>query len=164
MFISWPVNARTSSFSLISARTDSTHFGHVEVCFYADHVFSRSPLYTLIVPLRINPYTDGRAWARRDGYEHHRGVRQGEELTDEDEEWRGVGISEDLDGFYPNNIDSWTRVATSRVSLTSFCPRPWWHIRRGHMTLWRRLDRQHALCKQGWALGKQSDLRPACNF
>ncbi|KAJ7218253.1 zf-DHHC-domain-containing protein [Mycena haematopus] len=44
------------------------------------------PLYTLFVPLRINPYTDGRSWARREGYEQHRGVRQGEELTDEDEE------------------------------------------------------------------------------
>jgi palmitoyltransferase len=43
-------------------------------------------LYTLILPLRINPYTDGRSWARREGYEQHRGVRQGEELTDEDEE------------------------------------------------------------------------------
>lgn len=44
------------------------------------------PLYTLILPLRMNPYTDGRAWARRDGYERHRGIRQGEELTDEEEE------------------------------------------------------------------------------
>ena len=45
-----------------------------------------SPLHTLILPLRINPYTDGRAWARRDGYERHQGVGQDEELTDEDEE------------------------------------------------------------------------------
>ncbi|KAJ7679345.1 DHHC palmitoyltransferase-domain-containing protein [Mycena polygramma] len=44
------------------------------------------PLYTLILPLRINPYTDGRSWARREGYDAHHGVRQGEELTDEDEE------------------------------------------------------------------------------
>ncbi|KAF8217400.1 zf-DHHC-domain-containing protein [Mycena galopus ATCC 62051] len=43
------------------------------------------PLYTLILPLRINPYTDGRSWARREGYESHRGVRQGEELTDEED-------------------------------------------------------------------------------
>ncbi|KAF8875519.1 DHHC palmitoyltransferase-domain-containing protein [Infundibulicybe gibba] len=41
---------------------------------------------TLVVPFRINPYTDGRAWARRDGYERHIGVRRGEELTDEDED------------------------------------------------------------------------------
>jgi len=44
------------------------------------------PLYTLIFPLRISPYTDGRAWARRDGYERHHGVRRGEELTDEEDE------------------------------------------------------------------------------
>ncbi|KAJ7759461.1 hypothetical protein DFH07DRAFT_1023886 [Mycena maculata] len=44
------------------------------------------PLYTLILPLRINPYTDGRSWARREGYEQHRGVRRGEELTDEDDD------------------------------------------------------------------------------
>jgi hypothetical protein len=47
---------------------------------------ARSPLYTLIFPMRIYPYTDGRAWARREGYERHRGIREGEELTDEDEE------------------------------------------------------------------------------
>ncbi|KAJ7607930.1 DHHC palmitoyltransferase-domain-containing protein [Roridomyces roridus] len=44
------------------------------------------PLYTLILPLRINPYTDGRSWARREGYEAHSGVRRGEELTDEEDE------------------------------------------------------------------------------
>ncbi|KAI0819261.1 DHHC palmitoyltransferase-domain-containing protein [Trametes gibbosa] len=44
------------------------------------------PLYTLLVPLRIEPYTNGRAWARRAGFEQHLGVRPGEELTDEDEE------------------------------------------------------------------------------
>ncbi|KAF9457954.1 DHHC palmitoyltransferase-domain-containing protein [Collybia nuda] len=42
------------------------------------------PLYTLILPLRIDPYTDGRSWARRAGYERHHGVRSGEELTDDD--------------------------------------------------------------------------------
>ncbi|KAI0760968.1 zf-DHHC-domain-containing protein [Trametes elegans] len=44
------------------------------------------PLYTLFVPLRIEPYTDGRAWARRPGFEAHLGVRPGEELTDEDDD------------------------------------------------------------------------------
>ncbi len=43
-------------------------------------------MYTLLVPLRIEPYTDGRAWARRAGFEQHLGVRPGEELTDEEEE------------------------------------------------------------------------------
>lgn len=49
----------------------------------------RSPLYTLFLPFRINPYTDGRFWARREGYEEHRGVRRGEELTDEDDDEEG---------------------------------------------------------------------------
>ncbi|KAH9885798.1 zf-DHHC-domain-containing protein [Cubamyces lactineus] len=44
------------------------------------------PTYTLLLPLRIEPYTDGRAWARRPGIEQHLGVRPGEELTDEDDE------------------------------------------------------------------------------
>jgi hypothetical protein len=45
-----------------------------------------SPLYTLIFPLRVPPYTDGHSWARRDGYDWHRGVHQGEELSEDDEE------------------------------------------------------------------------------
>ena len=46
----------------------------------------RSPWYTLVLPLRTLPYTDGRAWARKPGHERHRGVRAGEELTDEEDE------------------------------------------------------------------------------
>ncbi|TFK71937.1 zf-DHHC-domain-containing protein [Pluteus cervinus] len=42
------------------------------------------PWTTLIFPYRIMPYTDGRSWARKPGYEVHGGVRNGEELTDED--------------------------------------------------------------------------------
>ena len=45
-----------------------------------------SPYYTLILPLRIEPYTDGRSWARKPGLERHPGVEVGEELTDEEEE------------------------------------------------------------------------------
>jgi palmitoyltransferase len=41
---------------------------------------------TLIFPFRIMPYTDGRSWARKKGLEHHHGLRQGEELTDEEDE------------------------------------------------------------------------------
>ncbi|KAF8843788.1 zf-DHHC-domain-containing protein [Paxillus ammoniavirescens] len=44
------------------------------------------PLYTLFFPFRIMPYTDGRAWARREGLLRHHGVRDGEELTDEEDE------------------------------------------------------------------------------
>ncbi|KAF7291325.1 Palmitoyltransferase [Mycena indigotica] len=48
------------------------------------------PLYSLFLPMRIQPYTDGWSWARRDGYEQgHAGVRRGEELTDDDEEFPG---------------------------------------------------------------------------
>ena len=43
-----------------------------------------SPIYTLILPLRVPPYTDGRSWARRHGLERHQGVRAEEELTDEE--------------------------------------------------------------------------------
>jgi len=41
---------------------------------------------TLFLPFRLNPYTDGFSWARKDGYENHHGVRIGEELTDEDDD------------------------------------------------------------------------------
>ncbi|THU96403.1 zf-DHHC-domain-containing protein [Dendrothele bispora CBS 962.96] len=42
------------------------------------------PIYTLFIPFRILPYTDGRSWARRDGFERHHGVSRGEELTDDE--------------------------------------------------------------------------------
>lgn len=54
------------------------------VLFVADNYLS--PWYTLLLPLRIMPYTDGRAWARRNGLTGHRGVQEGEELTDEEDE------------------------------------------------------------------------------
>jgi len=57
-----------------------------------------SPLYTLFIPLRINPYTDGTAWARRTGYDKHHGLRQGEELTDDEDD------------------DVWTRCAALLIS------------------------------------------------
>ncbi|KAF9559286.1 zf-DHHC-domain-containing protein [Agrocybe pediades] len=41
---------------------------------------------TLFFPLRINPYTDGFSWARREGLENHLGLRQGDELTDEEDD------------------------------------------------------------------------------
>ncbi|KAH8112627.1 zf-DHHC-domain-containing protein [Phellopilus nigrolimitatus] len=44
------------------------------------------PLHSLLLPLRAMPYTDGRAWARRPGYDRHKGVQPGEELTDEDDD------------------------------------------------------------------------------
>ncbi|GLB45772.1 putative DHHC palmitoyltransferase family protein, partial [Lyophyllum shimeji] len=35
------------------------------------------PIHTLLLPLRLAPYTDGRHWARREGFERHAGVRRG---------------------------------------------------------------------------------------
>ncbi|KAI6115550.1 zf-DHHC-domain-containing protein [Pisolithus croceorrhizus] len=46
----------------------------------------RYPLYTLFLPLRLEPYTNGYAWAHREGFNRHRGVREGEELTDGDDD------------------------------------------------------------------------------
>ena len=43
-----------------------------------------SPLYTLLIPLRIMPYTDGHSWARREGYQIHEGIREGDEITDDE--------------------------------------------------------------------------------
>ncbi|KAI5119969.1 hypothetical protein M0805_004348 [Coniferiporia weirii] len=42
------------------------------------------PYTSLLLPLRVMPYTDGSSWARRPGYVGHKGVRPEEELTDED--------------------------------------------------------------------------------
>ncbi|KAF8831607.1 hypothetical protein HHX47_DHR1000451 [Lentinula edodes] len=47
--------------------------------------YDLGPFYTLIFPFRILPYTDGRSWARREGLSRHRGIRMGEELTDEED-------------------------------------------------------------------------------
>lgn len=44
------------------------------------------PLYTLILPLRVLPYTDGRSWPRKPGFTGHMGVGPGDALTDEEEE------------------------------------------------------------------------------
>ncbi|KZS92751.1 zf-DHHC-domain-containing protein [Sistotremastrum niveocremeum HHB9708] len=43
------------------------------------------PKWTLLLPLKTTPYTDGFAWIRRPGYMSHGGIREGEELTDEDD-------------------------------------------------------------------------------
>ncbi|KAI0091076.1 zf-DHHC-domain-containing protein [Irpex rosettiformis] len=43
------------------------------------------PIYTLFFPLRIQPYTDGHSWARKQGMQSHPGLRTGEELTDEED-------------------------------------------------------------------------------
>ncbi|THU81139.1 hypothetical protein K435DRAFT_694164, partial [Dendrothele bispora CBS 962.96] len=46
--------------------------------------FNIGPMYTLFISFHILPYTNGQSWARREGFERHRGVRRGEELTDDE--------------------------------------------------------------------------------
>ncbi|KAL1721518.1 DHHC palmitoyltransferase-domain-containing protein [Schizophyllum commune] len=44
------------------------------------------PWYSLLLPLIVEPYTNGYEWARRPGCENgHLGIEHGEELTDEDD-------------------------------------------------------------------------------
>ena len=49
-------------------------------------IYISSSKLTLFLPFRLNPYTDGFSWARKDGYEKHKGVHKGDELTDEDDD------------------------------------------------------------------------------
>jgi hypothetical protein len=64
---------------IVRASTAHNHSWLVDKGYY-------SPWYTLLLPLRIMPYTDGRSWARRNGLTGHRGVQEGEELTDEEDD------------------------------------------------------------------------------
>ncbi len=48
--------------------------------------FSFSPLYTLFLPFRCAPYSDGVSWARMPGVPRHAGIDEADELTDVDEE------------------------------------------------------------------------------
>jgi len=43
------------------------------------------PWWTLLLPLKTNPYTDGWSWVRRPGLERHSGVKEGDEITDEED-------------------------------------------------------------------------------
>ncbi|KIL64061.1 hypothetical protein M378DRAFT_78934 [Amanita muscaria Koide BX008] len=40
---------------------------------------------TLVLPLRISPYTNGRAWAKRHGLSRHQGIDASDEFTDDEE-------------------------------------------------------------------------------
>jgi len=42
------------------------------------------PLYTLLLPLRTAPYTDGWGWTKREGLDRHKGISENEEYTDEE--------------------------------------------------------------------------------
>jgi len=43
------------------------------------------PWWTLLLPLKTMPYSNGWAWVRRDGLESHIGVNQDDELTDDED-------------------------------------------------------------------------------
>lgn len=44
------------------------------------------PAYTLFLPVRCMPQSDGWTWARRAGYDKHAGIEAADEFTDEDED------------------------------------------------------------------------------
>lgn len=86
-------NAKISSyFSTLEGMDSTSHIISLLIFTLASDIdfnptlLNNSPIYTLFFPFRIEPYTDGRSWARRPGLERHRGVREGEDLTDEEEE------------------------------------------------------------------------------
>ncbi|KZP00010.1 zf-DHHC-domain-containing protein [Calocera viscosa TUFC12733] len=43
------------------------------------------PIYAMMLPLRVAPYTDGRTWEKADGYDRHGGVDDLDEMTDEED-------------------------------------------------------------------------------
>ncbi|KAG9015530.1 hypothetical protein FRB94_000135 [Tulasnella sp. JGI-2019a] len=43
------------------------------------------PLYSLLLPFRVPPYSDGVAWARRPGHTAHEGIDEADEFTDEED-------------------------------------------------------------------------------
>lgn len=68
---------------------DSKHCGTLPITdpkVDVSTILLHSPTYTLFFPLRVEPHTDGRSWARRRGLDRHYGLRPGEELTDEDDD------------------------------------------------------------------------------
>ncbi|KAI0726935.1 hypothetical protein C8Q72DRAFT_484780 [Fomitopsis betulina] len=78
-------NGKTWSCST-SARMHSASRLHAASIFDLTPLFT-SPLYTFLFPFWIEPYSDGRSWARGPGFERHLEVHEGEELTDpEDDE------------------------------------------------------------------------------
>ncbi|KZT53292.1 zf-DHHC-domain-containing protein [Calocera cornea HHB12733] len=43
------------------------------------------PIYAIMLPLRVVPYTNGRTWEKADGYDRHGGLDELDEMTDEEE-------------------------------------------------------------------------------
>ncbi|CUA73831.1 hypothetical protein RSOLAG22IIIB_01349 [Rhizoctonia solani] len=55
------------------------------LAYFFNVIPSGYPLWVLLLPLRTAPYTDGFVWARRQGYNKHGGVQEGEEMTDDED-------------------------------------------------------------------------------
>ncbi|KAH7344558.1 zf-DHHC-domain-containing protein [Rhizoctonia solani] len=55
------------------------------LAYFFNVIPSGYPLWVLLLPLRTAPYTDGFVWARRHGYTKHGGLREGEEMTDDED-------------------------------------------------------------------------------
>ncbi|QRV91259.1 DHHC palmitoyltransferase [Ceratobasidium sp. AG-Ba] len=55
------------------------------LAYFFNVIPSGYPLWVLLLPLRTAPYTNGFVWARKKGYTRHMGLREGEEMTDDDE-------------------------------------------------------------------------------
>ncbi|KDN37792.1 hypothetical protein RSAG8_09947, partial [Rhizoctonia solani AG-8 WAC10335] len=55
------------------------------LAYFFNVIPSGYPLWVLLLPLRTAPYTDGFVWARRHGYTQHGGLREGEEMTDDED-------------------------------------------------------------------------------
>ncbi|KAB5593398.1 Aspartyl-tRNA synthetase [Ceratobasidium theobromae] len=54
------------------------------LAYFFNVIPSGYPLWVLLLPLRTAPYTNGFAWARRQGYTQHAGFREEDEMTDDD--------------------------------------------------------------------------------
>lgn len=57
-----------------------------ELMLVSDIKDESSPAWTLLLPLRVPPYTDGWTWARRPGMTEHEGITVDDELTDDDDD------------------------------------------------------------------------------
>ncbi|QRW19491.1 hypothetical protein RhiXN_00897 [Rhizoctonia solani] len=55
------------------------------LAYFFNVIPSGYPLWVLLLPLRTAPYTNGFVWARRQGYTKHGGLREGEEMTDDED-------------------------------------------------------------------------------
>ncbi|KAG8700085.1 hypothetical protein FRC09_006184 [Ceratobasidium sp. 395] len=55
------------------------------LAYFFNVIPSGYPLWVLLLPLRTAPYTNGFVWARKTGYSRHAGLREGDEMTDDED-------------------------------------------------------------------------------